>query len=264
MNWLDIYKHLLPRGKAWSLTAAKQLREFFDGLSGLPEDIQEFFDDIWLDIFPQTTRELSIWETQWGLPDSNITEQERRDRLAAQWKMDGGQSPSYLQGVLRDAGFDVFIHEWWVPDTDPPTLRNPFTVLRDSNTAAKFLTECGEPLAECGEPTMEAGETLDPPGYPLVNKLFSTELNFLVECGEPIAECGEPVMEAGNFDGFLFKEKEYIIPDDVTKWPYFLYFGGQVFGDVATVDLNRRDEFENLCLKICPGQQWLGIIVKYS
>jgi len=61
-----------------------------------------------------------------------------------------------------------------------------------------------------------------------------------------------------------FALREYIIPNDPTKWPFFLYIGGENFPDQATVPQARRDEFEDLCLKICPTEQWLGILVTYN
>ena len=76
-------------------------------------------------------------------------------------------------------------------------------------------------------------------------------------------EAGEVEAIAGNYLGFSNTPVEYFIPSDTDKWHYFLYIGGQVFGDQAQVDPKRKDEFEALCLKICPAQQWLGIIVEY-
>jgi len=135
--------------------------------------------------------------------------------------------------------------------------------LRREFTKVDLLVECGEALAQCGEAFAEAGNSLQPTGYPLVNKIFQTVPDLLTGCGEPIMEAGEEVALCGNF--FEYKEvlKEYIVPNDPTKWPYFLYIGGQTFGTTAQVDPKRRDEFEALCLKISPTQQWLGIIVEY-
>ena len=55
--------------------------------------------------------------------------------------------------------------------------------------------------------------------------------------------------------------KEYVVPSDPAKWPYFLYIGAEVFGEMAQVESKRRNEFEALCLKTCPAQQWQGILV---
>jgi len=145
-----------------------------------------------------------------------------------------------------------------------PTPRNPLLYLRREYTGVTLLIECGEALAQCGEVTAEAGNSLEPLGYPLVNKVPESVKDLLALCGEPAIECGELVAECGNYTEFKEVLKNYIVPNDPTKWPYFLYIGGETFGDIAQVDPKRRDEFEALCLKICPTQQWLGILVEYN
>jgi uncharacterized protein YmfQ (DUF2313 family) len=269
--FLDIFKHLLPDARAWNLSTDKQLRQFFDGLGVAGSDAKTFIDDVYDDIDPAKTTQLSEWEAQFNLPDTGLTDQERRDRLDGAWKLTGGQDPDYLQNTLRDAGFDVYVHEWWEPGTEPAvdvkactTPRNPLVNLRRSATSITYVAECGEAVAECGEVEAEAGNTDTPAGYPLVNKLTITERDILVLAGESNVQCGEADAICGNYIQFVDTVLDYVVPFDQDKWPYFLYIGGQTFGDLATVDQKRRDEFEALCLKICPAQQWLGIMVNYS
>ncbi len=273
MMWLPIFKHLLPHAKAWRLVIDRALRQFFVGLSDAPEDAQAYQDGVWLDYRPQSTSKLDAWEDQFALMRSGLSEQERRDRLSGTWKALGGQDPRYLQDTLQAAGFEVFVHEWWEPtggtvaggsvDGDVvPVVRNPLLVI--NNGQATFVTECGEALAECGEALAECGETSDPVGYPLVNKITSSVRNLTVLAGEALAECGETLAECGEFDGFTTTQREYDIPVDTGLWPFFLYIGDEAYPDPATLPAGRRDEFEALCLKICPAEQWLGIIVQYT
>lgn len=270
MIFFRIFEHLLPRARAWRITVEKNLRSFFEGLSGLGADIKLYIDQIWQDIDPQLTRELTAWEHQFNLPDNGLTEQQRRDRLDASWKALGGQSPRYLQDTLQQNGFNVFVHEWWEPGSEPgvgvkacATARNPLLVLRRNSTTISYFAECGEVGAECGEVLAECGNSLDPIGYPLVNKVFETTTNLTVLCGETGVECGEVDAVCGNFTDFESTLKNYVVPTDPTKWPYFLYYGGEVYGQPADIQASRRDEFEALCLKISPAQNWLGIIVNY-
>ena len=111
-----VYEHLLPKARAFHTFSGKRLTQLFEGLVSLPEDARKYFDDVYLDVFPQTTRELDAWEEQFGLPDTGLTEQQRRDRVEAAWKALGGQDPRYIQDTLQAAGFDVYVHEWWDPD----------------------------------------------------------------------------------------------------------------------------------------------------
>lgn len=268
--WLRIFKHLLPHGRPWRLTINRNLRALFDGLSGIGSDAKDYIDQAWQDIFPDTTRELASWEDQFGLPNAGLTDQERRDRLAATWKALGGQDPSYIQQVLRDNGFDVYIHEWWAPGSEPTigvhsctTPRSPLMYLRREFTNVTLGVECGEALAQCGESFALAGNGVEPRGYPLVNRILRTVPDTIPLCGESFAQCGESVMQAGNYSGFRTEYQNYIVTRDITKWPYFLYIGAQDINQIAQIDPKRKDEFEALCLKICPAHLWLGILVEY-
>lgn len=269
--FLRVFRHLLPNARAWRLVVDKKLRSFFEGLAESGSTARAFFDGVYLDLFPQDTRELSAWEDQFGLPSTGLTEQERRDRLAAAWRAVGGQDPDYIQDTLRGRGFDVYVHEWWEPGTEPAigvhacaAPRNPLLVLRREFTGLTSMVECGEALAQCGEDFAQAGNTLDPRGYPLVNKVVETVPDVQPLCGEAIAECGEPAALCGNYEALTERTRPYTVPLNQDKWAYFLYIGGESFGDIATIPPARRDEFEALCLKICPAQQWLGILVEYN
>lgn len=243
------YQHLLPRARAWSLTADKSLRKFFRGLSGLGKDARYFIDRIWLDIFPATTRELSAGEWQFNLPTvPTLTTAERRTRLAGAWQALGGQDPRYIQDMLQAAGFDVYVHEWWVPGSEPAlntagaaTARDPHTYLRENSA--------GEPVA---------GK-----GYALVNRLLPTAPVYLTGAGEPLMEAGEAIAEAGNFDYFHLTEMNYTLPTNPAVYPYFVYIGAAVFPNLASIPAARQLEFEALCLKICPAHTWIGILVTY-
>lgn len=271
MAFIRLFQHLLPDGRAWRMTVNKRLRQFFEGLTVIPEGVKDAADSVWADISPDTTTELSEWERQFGLPGNVVVEADRRARLTATWRaLIGGQAPRYIQDTLRAAGFDVYVHEWWEPSTPPtpgtpgnPTPRNPILYIRREFTKVDLLVGCGEPEALCGEAFAEAGNSLTPRGYPLVNIILETVPDILPLCGEASVEAGEQEAVCGGFTEYIERQKEYIVLNDPERWPYFLYIGGQTFGDIAQVDPKRRDEFEALCLKICPTQQWLGMLVEY-
>lgn len=291
MNILNIFKHLLPKGKAWKITSSKNLRSFFEGLN-FPEDIKFFCDQVWLDIFPATTRYILDWERQFGLYDYGLTNFQRRDRLDASWKALGGQSPKYIQDTLQANGFDVYVHEWWDSNSFAPQNvecgeilmecgelaaecgnngyipkcgipKNPLLWLKRDSSQTLSAVDCGESAAECGEPFAECGNNFNPPGYVLVNDIKNTSIKHLTDCMESLMKCGESLGECGNFKVFKELEQSYVIPIDSRKWVYFLYIGGEIFGDLARVDPKRRNEFEELCLKIFPTQNWLGMLIEY-
>ena len=257
-----IFEHLLPRSRVWQIKVASRLRELFSGLTGLPNDARTFIDQRYDDIFPSTTSALPDWENQWGLSPVGLTEAERRTRLDSTWKLEGGQSPKYLQDTLHTRGFTtVFIHEWWeVPAASPPVARNPNLYL--SGGEPIYIAEAGEALAEAGEALAEAGNTGGVLGYALVNKI-QTVSPFSVGMGNPNLDMGAATAVMGGSNGETLGTVQYALPLDTTLFPYFLYFGGEVFGDTATIPALRREEFENLILSICPGHLWLGVIANY-
>lgn len=304
MIWFD---KLLPKSKAFRLSAGKQITEFFQALENSCLEVKDYITTIYLDIWPQTTRTpsvtnpddpdtLGMWEEQFALYDSTpLTEQERRDRLEAAWKRNGGQSPFYIQNTLQEAGFDVYIHEWWEPGTEPPVARNPNDYIIEPFVAPvcreilaicgeasaqctgnftasnfQFVTEAGEAEAEAGNIPAEAGNFVPGTqglGYILVNKISQTvTTSKIMQCDEPLAEAGEPFAEAGEDSGFEFFTSDviYEIPEDENAWPYFLYFGGPAYLSPATVPLARKEEFEELLLSICPAQQWLALLIIYT
>ncbi len=230
-----IFDILLARAKAWKLSANKNLTTFFDSLLIAKDEAKNFIDRVWLDIFPQTTRQLDEWEQQLGLENSGLPEQERRDRLAGRWRAKGGSDPFYIQRTLQEAGFNVYVHEFWnLPLTTPHTVRDPQAVLRDDNNELPdWVAAAGRPNTLCGRQEQFFGDVNNKIGYPLVNILPASQ-------------------------------PPYVVPSDPTKWPYFMYIGGQIYPEIATVPFARKDEFEDLCLRICPTQQWLGILVEYT
>jgi hypothetical protein len=102
-------------------------------------------------------------------------------------------------------------------------------------------------------------------GNPLVNKILRTEKNFTVEAGDTAYsgegnEAGETHMQAGNYSGFNSLVDPYPIPTDSDLWPHFIYIGGSTITTALDIDEDRRSEFEDLCLKICPAEKWIGFI----
>lgn len=226
---LETYKHVLPRARAWRITIDKQLRQFFVGVSDAPADVQAYQDGVWNDYRPFETTKLDEWDDQFGLLPTAAGDAARRDRLDAAWKALGGQSPRYLQDTVQAAGFDVYIHEWWFPSLLPTlTPRDPGNYISVDGTGSFVLTQLGRSTSQLGGPSATLGRS----------RLL----------GELLTSNPDPVE----------------IPSDPTLWPFFLYWGAATFPDMATVDADREAEFKTLLLKLCPAQQWLGLLVEFT
>lgn len=249
----------------------KNITKFFEGLGKVNAEIKQCADLAFLDLLPQYTTRLDQWFDQFGIADTGtLTDQEKRSKYAAAWSATGSLSPRYLQDTLQNNGFNVYVHEFWEPGTEPPvgvqgcaTVRNPFNYL----TTGGFVsagTDCGEAAMECGEAFAECGNSSNVLGYPLVNKIQQSQPAFTTLCGDVGAECGEAGMGCGNYTSIEDISPEPTIPADPNKWPYFVYIGSQTFPNLAVVPGGRRDEFENLLLKYVRASNWIGVMVTYS
>ena len=227
------YQHLLPRGRAFNTVIDKVLRRLFVALGTVSEDLINHVNLIGSDLIPRYTRRLTLWERQFNLADSGLTDDQRRERLRLTWRAIGGQSPDYIQTTLQNAGFIVYVHEWF---DSSGTARNPNLIIRDDGDAIVYSFELGTTGAELGTTAVELGQRSNAVGYLLVNKIFDNSGNRI----------------------------NYEVPDSSNDWPFILYIGGAVFPDSATIDSKRRDEFEELLLSISPGQQWLGVLIEYG
>lgn len=235
---------LLPRGRAWHTTLDKPLRKYMDALGDAFSDIRDHLGRAYTDLLPEQTRRLEEWEEQFGLTAGTLTDQERRRRIEAAWLTSDGQGLDVLQDALQSRGFEVFLHNWWVPGTEPapgvtgnPTIRDPAVLLANTQ-ARRARVDAGEALAMAGEPLALAGNSLvsgtPPLGYILANVIQS---------------------DSGRV--------EYNIPTDPAEFPHVIYVGGQTFGDYVNIPRSRQAELETLCRKILPGHKWVGMLINY-
>jgi hypothetical protein len=232
---LRLFQHLLPRALAWRTTVGTNLRRFFEGLSGLPLDIRTFIDLVYLDLLPSTTRELAAWERQFALPAGG-SDAFRRLKIATAWSTQGRQSPDYIQRTIHAAGFTaLYLHEWW--ESGPPYVaRDPRDYTVQPLIGEYQCEDEGDPW-QCFD--AGPGDQLGPH----CDDSLENEPGYLV-----------------NLD--LTRRAPPPVPSDPAYWPYFLYFGGETFGDLAPVDSSRIAELKALLLRISPAQQWLVLMIE--
>lgn len=246
MAFKDTLRHLLPKAVQWNLVYDRSFKKLIDGITPSFDAARANADQVWAELIPATTSfgtgtGLITWERQWALKASSVlTEQERRDRLAATWQALGGQSPGYITDTLQANGFPVYTHEWWVLNANNyPAARDPRDYL----------------LPEFGG--------TDSDGLLIANIIRTTFPGAMIGAGEAWAQAGEARAIAGYFAEYAteFVGYSYVGPESLH--PYYLYIGGETFPDVVSIPLERKEEFETLCRRICPGHLWLVLRVEY-
>ena len=255
MSIVDLWKTALPRSRAFSLIVTKTFRQFYQGLT-YPQYYRDLFDQTYKELDPQVTNNLERWESQFYLPSNGLTEQQRRDKLEATWKMIGGQSPVYLQSILRGYGFDVYVHDWWqpVPQETNITMGDDEAFMGGENA---FM---GASVFDFPTP-WDPNVVLNPPYYPLVNKIGISRYTQILMGGTNSFMGGEDIRMGGIEENI--EKNEHPIPADPIKWRGFVYVAGETMPNQATVPLERKAEFEELILSIFPADKWVGVIVEY-
>jgi hypothetical protein len=193
--------------------------------------VRTFVDLVYLDLLPPSTRELVRWEKQFALSPGG-SDGDRRSKLDGAWSIQGAQSPDYLQRILEAAGFAVYVHEWWA--SGPPYVsRDPREYTRQPLIG---IYQCEASPWQC----FDSG-----PGDPLAPHCDATLANdpgYLV-----------------NLD--LTRRAPPPVPNDPSRWPYFIYLAGATFPDRALVPRSRLAELKELILRVAPAQQWIVLLV---
>jgi hypothetical protein len=267
-KYFNIFKYLLPKAEAFLIIIQKKLTQFFEGLTSIPDDFRKFIDNIFLDLFPATTRSLESWEEQFAILRPSGVESIRRNAVDLAWKLKGGQSREYLQTKLQEAGFDLQVHE-----------NNP--VIDPANfISSGFVMTCGDSWGVCGNDDAFCGKS---GGYLLVNGLLWATVetrDYLMVCGGNILVptcCGQSIAVCGFFINLLTAAKQskiYILPVDSDYWGAVFFIGGNASRNYVTHELEaietkyientRRNELESLILKIKPVNTWAGMLVDYT
>ena len=241
MGLINTIRHLLPRSTVWNIMFDRPFTRLVKGIAPTMDAARTDSDLVYLDLFPQTTRALDAWERQWSLPASSaLTEQERRDRLEGEWRSVGGQSPHYITTTLQAHGFSVYTHEWWtIAAHGYPQPRDPRAYLRSEFNGS------------------------DPDGYLICDIIRTSRKVDEIGAGEAWAEAGEDRAVAGYYLEHQVTFVGYTASDDPDDWHTYLYIGGETFPDTVTIPTARRQEFEQLCRKLCPAQHCLVLRVQY-
>lgn len=259
-RFFKIFKRLFPFSNAFSLFIEKNFSNHIKSLTVLPQDLKDYIYNIYLDLFPSTTRCIEKWEEELGVIFPNSDESNRRLNIDTAWKSRGGQGAAYIQATLQNAGFDVQVHEN-NPPADPDIFLNSIPVMF-----------CAGPAAFAGNDQAFAGKT---GGDLLVNGPVLTNIPvYLSVCDGDKMFCGNDDAIAGRFDKFGTADRIYQITDDPDLWGAFFFIGGDATRDPIThkltkientiIDVHRKNEFIRLILKLKPAQTWAGLMVNYE
>lgn len=149
MSFFESLRKLFPRSKAFDMTQETTLRKFVKGLSALPDDVKTSTENVYMDLFPESTRALSEWEKQFAVlfADEQYGDT-RAGILQSLWQANtGGQTAEYLQSLLQKVNSKIKVIEN-VP------VKNP----RDANAVLACI--CNYKAAVCGNKVLNCSYKL--------------------------------------------------------------------------------------------------------
>lgn len=199
-KFVDIFRLLLPTGRAWNIRLSNFFQKVVRGIMLSAERLAIYFVGIKNDVFPDTTREITLWNEQFALPPvDGLTEQQQRDRIAERWTAQGGQSPTYIEDVLFSLGIIAKVYE-------------NFNI---------YPVTCGDGTT-CGDgSTCSGGTAIDPRSFLFYNAVLCGDGTT---CGDG-STCIDPY---DNFDAVILVNgyipgKTYTVSDDQQDWVFYFF-----------------------------------------
>lgn len=259
---------LLPRGPAWEPAADDDYDLLLEGIADNSEAVRLDLEKLRYLRDPAKTSILSDLEHEYGIiPSATATTAERRQRLAFSM-FRRSEKPTYelLEEQLNAADFNVYVHAN-SPAVDPDTfLDENFNMVCGDTLPGGNDAQCGEAEAICAR---VGGELL------VNGEIFDQEPNYICLCGEALAQCGEPdVGLCGQYDSIALIPILYAVPDVAGYWPLIFFVGGPATRDpvsgeiteieIASIPIDRRQEFRRIILRYKPMASWAALIVVYG
>ena len=263
---------LLPRGPVWTPDADSDYDKFLDGIADNSEAVRASLDALRHLRNPWKTPILKDLEREFAvIPSAAATESERRQRLASvMFRRTTLPTHTELESQIAAAGFEgIFVHP------NSPAVDPNLFIGRNFNMTCGDLLPGGND-AQCGEPEAYCAQV---GGELLVNgDIYRQQPNYTCLCSlDNIfggAQCGEAGASCGEYDGVTMFPMVYEVPTDPGYWPMLFFVGGPATRNpvtgaltsikIATVAIERKDEFRRLILRYKPMAAWAALILVWG
>jgi hypothetical protein len=213
---------------------------------------------------PYKTIFLDDLEKEYGiLKDPNLTEQQRREQLAALvYATRGTGSLDDLQDQLHAAGFtNLFVY-----DNSPAVDTNIFVKQRSDVVCAS------PPEAFCADPPEFFASAYDGGEYVVNGDIFEQSVAFESNCADPNEVfCASP---PEYFCGDTLAVKDAIVYNPTTNFNLIFFVGGAVTRDPGTGEIinietvpipeTQRLSLRRIILRVKPLQTWGALIVNFT
>lgn len=226
IQFIEIIKKLYPKGKAFNLFPGKQFEKLNKAFSLEYERVKEFYDQVRNSGIPGLIPDeaLEDWENFLALETiSGLTSFVRNSRIISKYAAQGGQGPGYIEKVLQDADFGVYVIEN-IPVQDP----RPYL---------GYLV---------------AGPAL----YETADKIYT----FTLGNGDTL---GSGVTLGAYSGISIIEIPYEIPADPALWWPIWFLTGPGGLGDFVNIPIERMSDFKKLIIQTKPGHTWIVAQVNF-
>lgn len=226
-------RHLFPRSGFWAFVIDRMLSRLVRGMQDFYDEAQAFIGSVLLENWAETLSDPHAELRALGLADGwieHLTDERKRTILIALRRKSTGTSRDRLQTLLRECGFNVYVHEWFEPGTGPDWVeRDPTEHVVHGRYGR---TRCGMPAARCGVESARCDRFLV--SYP---NYITNDLLLAAMTTQP-----------------------GILPEHARG---VFYVGGQTFPNMANVPLLDRQLLYWLLLRYKRAPRWALLLINF-
>lgn len=247
-RFIALTKQLYPTGRAFNIHSGSMIERLHEALSLSEEstylDIVSTLDSILPDNANFTADDATLWEKRLGLITNELVPlQDRKDAIIRKLNHPGTikarQNYKYIQDQLQLAGFNVWIHEnpdLYTPE-DALSLNGNYIQLGDAQLGDSQLGDVYSYYSSLFDFVQLNDQQLG--SFQLGEYIFTNKI------ANRINESLDSTFNVGSNLRATF------------------FVGGETLGTFADVDVQRKDEFRQLILKLKPVQSIGFMFINY-
>jgi hypothetical protein len=264
---LTVTKRLYPTGRAFRMPVGGWSEKMHKGLITSEErawnDAKSVLDSALPDNSNFTEQDATDWERRLGLITNPLVPLSDR-KLAITRKINhpgtikARQHYLYLQGQLRAAGFDVYVFENRFSDG----LGGYYT-----KTPIEVYAELLSGQSQLG--TGQLGDFQLGSGTAIAEDLLLTEVTFpdtqlnMFQLGDQQLSSGVDIEYKFKVANHISETEDLMFKTYGTHLKHSFFISANPLGNFADVDINRKDEFRQLILKIKPAHSVAFLFINY-
>ena len=243
-------KQLYPTGRAFAIKQGSIKEKFYDavieGEDSAYSDATSILSSILPDNTNFTSEDATMWETRLGLITNTLVSlSDRKDAIIRKMNHPGDvlarQSRDYIENSLRLAGFDVYVYENIPEQTIEDLLNSTPTQLQQGN-------------GQQGD--FQQGE----------ENIYFVYSNLFTQVQQGDSQQGDFQQGAYSYNNKLINhisESNDLLFNIGVNSKCSFFIGGITLGSFANVDVNRKNEFRQIILKLKPVQSVSYLLINY-